>query len=407
MPTFYYRGRDKNGTLRSGDRFAPTIDGLGEDLLKEGITPIEIKLSTHSVPIFQSLKSMFENKTAQLEDLSIFAKQMQLLHQAGVPIITSMRQIASFTRLKGLSNALNGCIEHIEKGEKLSSAMSHYPHVFPKLIVSIVQIGENTGKLSESFGHLHDYLSFESKNIKQLKAAFRYPMFVSIAIVISIITMNVFVIPMFANFYTNMKVSLPWQTNLLIMSSNLITHYGIYILIALFVGTVLFYRFIHTPSGAYKWGKFLLHVPVLGKLLRRLTLIRLSQSLAIILNAGLGITQALSLARDLMTNEYIRAEIEQSQKLIERGTVFTQALAKVDLFSPLELQILAVGEKNGELGAAMSYIGTFHANEVEFDLKRLNDWIGPILIAISSILILIVAMGIYLPIWNMINLVHS
>jgi MSHA biogenesis protein MshG len=144
-----------------------------------------------------------------------------------------------------------------------------------------------------------------------------------------------------------------------------------------------------------------------GKLIMRLALIRLSQSLAIILNAGLGVTQALSLVRELMTNEYIRAEIEQSQRLIERGTTFTKALAKVDLFSPLELQILAAGEQNGELGASMSYIGFFHANEVEFDLKRLNDWLGPILIGIISVLILIVAMGIYLPIWNMINLVHS
>lgn len=407
MPLYYYRGRDKYGAQRAGERSALSTDALGNDLLKEGITPVEIRLSTSKQVFGDKILSLFQNKAAQLEDLSIFARQMALLHHAGVPIVTSIRQISTFTRMQRLSNALEGCVDYIEKGEKLSSAMQHFPNVFPKLIVNIIQIGESTGKLTEAFNHLHEYLEFEAKNIKQIKSAFRYPMFVSIAILIAIIILNIFVIPTFGRFYSNMEVTLPWQTRLLIGSSNLMVHYGLYILIVLIIGSIVFIRSIQTNEGAFRWGRFLIRLPLIGKLIKRLILIRISQSMAIILNAGLGVTQSLSLVRDLIGNAYIKAEIDQSQEQINRGTMFTQAIKKIELFTPLELQIISVGEKNGELGNAMSYIGHFHANEVEFDLKRMSDWLGPILIAAISIMILIVALGIYLPIWNMINLSHT
>ena len=404
MPQFFYRGRDKNGNPRSGERLSFSEDTLNTELIKEGITPTEIKPHVSQFTFLDQIAALTQNETRHLEELSIFARQMHLLHKAGVPMTTSIQQIASFTRSHALASALNSVVEYLEKGEKLSLAMQHYPRIFSKLMINIVQIGENTGHLSEAFGHLHSYLEFEAKNRKQIQSSFRYPLFVATSIFFAMIILNLFVIPTFSHFYVNISTSLPWQTQFLIDMSSLFVNDGKYILILLIFFGFMFYRYLRTSEGRLKWDNLILRLPLIGKLQKRMILIRLSQSMSIILNSGISVTEAITLSRDLIQNTFIKLQMTQTLEAIERGNTFTQAIGKIKLFTPLELQIISVGEKNGELGSAMSYIGHFHSQEIEFDLKRMNDWIGPILITAVSVLILIIAMGIYLPIWNMVNL---
>lgn len=404
MQEFTYRGRNHKGKLVVGERSAESEDALCNDLIKIGVFPVNIEKSSHMPVESEDVLARFESNATYFEELAIFSRQMQVLHSAGVPIITALQQIGTYTRSTKLSLAITGIIDHIERGEKLSAAMARFPKAFSPLIISIVQIGENTGELSESFKHLHEYLSFESENIKQFKSAFRYPIFVSIAILIAILVLNIFVIPSFAGFYSNMNVSLPWQTRVLIASSNLFTHYG-HIVFATFAAfSYAFYRFKKKPGGQYAIDKIKLHLPIFGKIIKRILLTHLSQTMAIIINSGVPLSNAFKLTKDVLQSEYVRKQLEDAQKELAHGKEFTIAIGKIELFSPLELQILTVGEKNGELGSAMSYIGEFHQHEIQFDVKRLNDWIGPALIAFTSVLILIVALGIYLPIWNMINL---
>jgi MSHA biogenesis protein MshG len=407
MPQFNYRGRDSSGRLRVGQRFGFSANNLSAELIKEGITPIQITPNKAKSNFLESFQDWLQSDRSRLEELAVFARQMQMLHQAGVPIVTALMQLSTYIKSRRFGNALNGVIENLEKGQDLASAMQQFPDVFTPLVYNIVRIGERTGHLSEAFGHLHKYLEFEASNIKQLKSSFRYPIFVVISIVFSIITLNIFVIPTFARFYTNSSVALPWQTQILINSSNFLVHYGVYLLILLMGLCVLAYRYFKTDEGRYRLHKFQLNVPIFGKLLRRIILIRFSQTLAIILNSGISITDGLSLVKDTLQNSYINAQIKQMLEMIERGNTFTQSMTNIDIFSPVELQILAVGEKNGELGSALNYIGTFHGHEIEYDLKRMNDLIGPILIAGVSGLILIMALGVYLPVWNMVDLVHS
>lgn len=407
MPQFIYRGRDKEGKLRVGQRFAYSLDNLNAELIKEGITPINIKVSDSERSYWDKVQDWIQGETLHRQELAIFARQMQLLHQAGVPMITALRQLASHTRSHRLKHALLGCVEHLEKGQSLSGAMQHYPAVFSSMVVNIVQMGEDTGKLSEAFGHLHQYLEFESSSIKQIKSAFRYPIFVSGSIIFAIVVLNLFVIPNFARFYVNLEVSLPWQTRVLIGFSNFFVHYGFYLLIALIGLSIMWFRYLKTSEGRYRWNHFELKIPVVGKLLKRIILIRFAQSLSIMLNSGISVTKGLNLVKNIIVNAYIIEQISRAQEAIERGVSFTQAISKIELFSALEIQILSVGEKNGELSPALSYISNFHSQEIQFDLKRMNDVIGPIMISAISVLILIIAMGVYLPIWNMINLVHS
>lgn len=406
MPQFIYKARDKSGTLRTGERFANSADTLNMELSREGIYPIEIVEATHHVSYLEKLQDLLENRALQLTELAIFARQMQILTRTGVPIVSALRQLATYTKSNRLNVALNGLAESLEKGKSLSSSMANYPGVFSPLIVNIVSLGENTGHLSEAFGHLYEYLEFESKNRKMIKSTFRYPMFVGISIIIAIIVLNIFVIPTFARFYTNIEISLPWETRFLIGMSTLFTKYGVYLAVGLIVFSYTIYRYIKSASGQYKLSYLMLRMPIFGKLYRQLILIRFAQSLSIILNSGVSISQGLTLVKNSLNNRYIEGQIVTAQEMIERGNSFTQAMTSIELFSSLEQQLIAVGEKNGELGQAMGYISTFQSSEIEFEIKRINDNIGPILLGIIAVMVLIIALGVYLPVWNMINLVH-
>ena len=407
MPQYAYRARDRDGRLRAGQRFSNTIDDLSAELIKEGIYPIKISLYQEERTFLHKLRNWMQGEALHLEELAIFSRQMQLLHQASVPMVTALKQLANYTRSNRLSFALKGVIEHLEMGQSLSTAMQYYPDTFSPLIVNIVQIGENTGHLSEAFAHLHQYIAFEVSSRKQIKAAFRYPMLIGISIIFAILILNLFVIPTFAGFYQNIDVPLPWQTRILINVSNFFVNYIAYIIVLTIAGIFLLFRYIRTPSGRVRWDRFLLRIPFMGRLIGRTILVRFSQALAIVINSGVSVPQGLILVKQLLANQYINSQISLMQEAIERGQAFTQSITNIELFSPLELQIIAVGEKNGELGPALSYIGNFHTHEIEFELKRINDLIGPIMVAAISILILIIALGVYLPIWNMINLVRG
>ncbi len=407
MPQFEYRGRDKEGRLRSGYRQAEDADNLNAELFKEGISVIEIHIKDSTPSYWEIIQHWLQSDSLYNEELSVFARQMQLLHQANVPMVAAIKQLAAHTRSKRLSQVLFKIIEDLEKGQTLSTAMQQYTQFFSPIMISIIQIGEQTGRLSEAFGYIHEYLQFDVSTRKQIKSIFRYPTFVLIAILSAFIILNIFVIPTFSKFYVGLEVSLPWQTYMLMGVSNFLIHYGLYALIGLIILLGFLIRYFHTPEGKYLLNKYQLRIPIIGTLLRRVILIRFAKSFAIVLKAGISVDQGLALTKETLTNTYIIEQVIQVQEAIKRGTAFTNAIIKIDLFTPLELQILSVGEKNGELSTAFEYIAHFNSEEIEFDLKRINDQMGPILTGIMSILILIVALGVYLPVWNMVDVIKK
>ncbi len=406
MPQFIYKGRDSSGKLKSGQRASASIDTLNADLIREGIVPIDIQPHTQTRSFLDKLVDFLQGEVLYLEEMAIFSRQMQVLHRAGVPIVTALTQLSEYTRSNRLSYALKGVIADVEKGQDLASAMRHYPEAFSRLMSDIVHIGETSGHLDEAFGHLHKYLEFEYQNIKQVKTSLRYPLFLLTSMIFAIIILNVFVIPGFARTYAATQMVLPWETRVLIGTSHFIVHQGVYVIISIGIIIMAFYRYLHTPEGRCNWDHLLLKLPVISRVIKRLILIRFSQSMSIIINSGIPILQGLDIIPNIINNTYIRTQITQMQESIERGTTFTKSIEKIELFTPMELQILSVGEKNGELAPALNYISEFHAHEIEFDLRRINDYLGPVLIGAASLLILAIALGVYLPIWNMVNLVN-
>lgn len=407
MSEYVYRGRDQHGDLRKGSRTSESAEVLNDALTQEGIIPVEIVLKNeHSLISVEDLFKKYVNAKVDKSELSILMRQLQLLAEASVPILTGLTLLSQYTKSPPLKNALTGICTHLQKGQNLSSSLRLYPDVFTPFMISMVEIGERTGDLGNTFSQIHEYLNFELSTTKKFKETLRYPSMLLFTLIATILSINIFVIPTFAKVYSQLKTELPWQTKLLISSSNFIVHDGIYVLIAIIIAMFFIFRYLNTPRGKLKYDSFILKIPVIGRILRKIILIRFAKTLSIVLVSGMTLIDGLRFTGDIVMNQLVKSQILDACDLIERGNGFVAAISKISVFSPLEVQMMIVGEQNGKLGPALNYISFFHTNEIDYELKRLQEMLGPILVGCFSIIILIVSLGVYLPLWNLSSAVH-
>jgi MSHA biogenesis protein MshG len=407
MPIFKFQGRNNEGQLLAGERTAQSAEGLTEQLFKEGITPFQVTEKVERESIRKKFSKMFESKKIPNNEISLFTRQIYTLNKAGVPISSAIKHLSKTSRSARFSQVLLDVSESLESGKDLAQAMEEYPDIFTPLIVAMVRIGQNTGQLDNAFLRLTQYLEMEGSTIKRVKGAIRYPIFVMTAIVLGIIIINIFVIPAFAKVYAKANIELPKLTTMLISMSNFVLANWVWILSVIGIGVFLLLRYLRTPIGKYKWHKLQFQLPVIGILIKRMTLLRFSETFSIIVNSGIPINEGLNLVAQAINNMYARDEINHMQDAIQRGSSIYQAAMSCGLFTTLELQMLAISEETGELGAMMSEIARYYQREVEYDLKRLTDVMEPILLISIAIMVLLLALAVYMPIWNMVKLVHK
>lgn len=405
MPLFNYRGRDAGGNLKSGQRLAKSADMLSQSLFQEGIIPVSISPVSTAVSLWQTLQDKISNKIP-LDELAIFARQMYLLAKTGVSLTHAMRRLAENTEHKSLAKALFGMVEKLEGGQDLASSMEEYPTIFSPLMISMVRVGQSSGRLDDAFLRISQFIELEASVLKDMKTAMRYPMFVIIALISAVVIVNIFVIPAFAKVFEQAHMDLPLPTLILVGMSNFFVHHWLFMIISVVIITLSVRYYIHTPKGQFLWSKYQLRMPIFGSLIKRLIILRFIQSFAITVNSGVPLIEGIGLLAQSIDNEYIRKQIASMRESIEHGHNLTQAAATTDLFTPLELQILTVSEETGELGVMLEQIATFNKREIEYDIKRLSDLIEPLLIMALAGMVLLLALAVYLPIWNMVRLAH-
>lgn len=406
MPLFEYRVRSVSGQLERGVRKSNSAEELGAVLIQENVFPIDIREVSESKTWRERFREVYY-RALHNEELALFARHMHTLCEADVPLALCLSELAKQTRSPILAECLPKIVERVEQGEPLSSALGAYAEVFPPLAVHILKVGEDSGKLAKAFLDLHEYLQFEQSNRKQIEGTMRYPIFILVSVLSVIGILNVFIVPNFANFYAGSGMKLPWQTEFLLKSSHFFVNYGLYFLSLLVLSIFLIRRYIKTSEGQLAFGKFQLSVPIFGKLSRKILLIRISHSLGVMLASGISIVPALKLIRPIAGNAYIADQLYELRNRLERGLPLIEAMQVVSLFSSVEILMLSVGEKKGELHSALHYISSLHAQELPYHLKSLNEAIGIVLTLSVSLLILFVAMGIYMPIWNMVDLTKT
>lgn len=402
MANYSYRGRDERGHLVQGEVEASTEASAAEILLRRGITPI------HVAPFHAPSRLNFDLRELlgsgiNSDDLIVFTRQMYALTKAGIPLLRAMQGLAENTSNRRLGQVLTDLVDQLERGRQLSSAMAAHPKIFPRLFVAIVHVGENTGQLEQAFLELTDYLQKEEDTRKQVKTAMRYPTFIMITIVVAMFILNLFVIPSFASMFARFDVELPLTTRILITTSNFFVHWWYVLLGSIAAIAYAIHRYINTEEGEIKWDYLKIRMPLVGDILFRTLLTRFSRSFATMLRAGVPLTQALGLVADAVDNRWMGHKINEMRRNIERGENLSRVARHSQLFTPLVLQMLQVGEETGRVDEMLMEVSDYYEREVDYDLKSLTAKIEPIMLAIVAVMISVMAAGIFSPMWDMMN----
>ena len=407
MPIFDYKGRSsRGGELVQGSLEGADSGVIADQLMNTGIIPTEIRLSrntrTTRAEGQQTLwQRLSQKQTVDPLELMLFSRQMYTLLKSGVPIMRALAGLQESSQNPVFSAMLQDLRESLDGGRELSTAMRRHPKIFSPFYLSMVQVGEMTGMLDQTFLRLYEHLEFEKDMRERIKGAVRYPMFVVIAMAIALVIVNIFVIPAFAKVFEGFHTELPLMTKILMGFSNfMVTSWPL--LLAGLIGAVVGFRaWINTVDGRYKWDRYKFKLPIAGKIIFKGTLARFARSLALSFKSGIPIVQALNTVGMVVDNEYMRGKIEQMRDGVERGESILRTAHATGVFNPTVLQMIAVGEETGDLDGLMFEVAGMYEREVEYEVKTLSAQIEPIMIVALGGLVLVLALGIFLPMWDL------
>ncbi|MGL5498957.1 MAG: type II secretion system F family protein [Aeromonas sobria] len=405
MSSFAYKGRDSQGNATSGVVEAANEMAAAEQLMRRGVMPTELKPGkAKSAAIDWSL--LLEGGV-KLDELVIFSRQMYALTRAGIPILRAIAGLEDSSHSKPLKRALHSLGEDLGNGRPLSSSMQAHPKVFNSLFVAIIHVGENTGQLEEAFLQLATYFELELETRKRIKTAMRYPSFVMIAIGIAMVILNIMVIPVFAGMFAKFGVELPLATRILLATSHFFVNYW-WLLLAMLAGMVFGWRrWVATTKGKLTWHRWQLKLPIVGTIIERSLLARFARSFSMMLKAGVPLNTALTLVADAVDNAFMAGKVRDMRAGIERGESLLRTAGSSGLFTPLVMQMISVGEETGQVDDLLHEAAEYYEREVDYDLKSLTARIEPILIGIVAVMVLILALGIFTPMWDMMRAVRG
>ncbi len=406
MPLFAYKGRNASGNLIQGEMDAGTSDLVASQLFNTGITPIDIIQKKQVSGSDISIANYINNKRPSLEDLILFSRQMYTLMKSGVPMIKSITGLIQSSRNFKIIQALREILDNLESGRDLSSSLARHPAIFSPLYISMVRVGEETGRLEESFFRISEYLNREKETRERIKAALRYPIFVIVAIAIAIAIINIFVIPAFAGLFEKASAELPWQTRLLMATSDFFVEWWPTLLVGIIGAIVASKLYIQTENGHFQWDRYKLKIPIVGDIIYRATLSRFARSFSMGLKSGVPLIQAMTVVSRSVDNEYVSDKILGMRNGIERGESLTRTATQTKMFTPLVLQMLSVGEETGQVDDMMEEVAEYYDREVDYDIKNLSASIEPVLIVAIGIMVLILALGVFLPMWDLAKVVN-
>lgn len=401
MAQYKFQGRSGNGQLVEGRREASSSEAIASDLLGRGITPIAIQEISLGASQLKTINAFLGAEKVKTVDLIMFCRQMYTISKAGIPLTRALRGLSSSVRHEHFREVLNDIADRLETGSSLSKGMRSHPKVFDPLFISMISVGETSGKLEEVFKQIGFYIERDEETRKRVKAAMRYPTFVLIALAVAMTIVNIMVLPAFADLFSQFDTDLPITTRLLLGTSSVFVNYWPFLLAALTltIGGVSYY--VRTENGSQVWGRYKLKLPIIGELLDRASMARYARSFSLMLAAGVPITQALSLCAAAIDNAYLAKKILGIRQGIERGESLLRTHLSASMFTPLVLQMVSVGEESGQVEELLSDVAEFYEREVEYDLKTLTDRIEPILIVVMAAFVAVLALGIFVPMWSL------
>lgn len=402
MPRFSYTGRTAGGERAQGLLDADSAADCAASLQRNGIIPIAIRESAHADRrrAFHVDFKLFA-QTVKPIDVQLFSRQLYTLMRAGVPILRALTGLIESTTNPAFARVVASLKGSLEAGRDLSTSMRQHPEVFSPFYISMVRVGESTGRLDDIFLRLFDYLETERETRARLKEALRYPSFVAISMVVAVAVINVFVIPAFAKVYAGFNAELPLMTRVLMESSRLTMDYGGFLLAGAVLAAIGFRAWRATEDGRLAWDRFKLRLPITGSLILRSTLARFARTFALSMKSGIPVAQAFSVVAEVTDNAWVAQRVQQMRNGVERGESILRTAQASNVFNPVVLQMIAVGEETGAIDELMEEIADMYEREVDYEIKTLSARIEPLIIAAMGGLVLVLALGVFLPMWDL------
>ena len=404
MAAYAWRGRNNRGEAVQGQIDALSENSVADQLLAMGVAPVHIGEVIDSAKAKSGQDNWFERlsrPSVVVEDILIFSRQMYTLNKAGVPILRAFAGLEASSTKHTMVELLKDIRSSLDQGRELSAALARHQDIFGGFYISMIRVGEMTGKLTEVFLRLNEHMEFERDVRERIKQAMRYPIFVIIAMVIAVVILNIFVIPVFAKVFAGFHAELPLITRgLLGFSAFMLAWWPLMIAVGVAFG-MLVRGYIRTPAGRYNWDSRKLKLPIVGDIILKATLARFARSFALSSQSGVPLVQALTVVAQTVDNAFIGSRIEQMRDGIERGESISRCAAATGVFTPVVLQMISVGEETGELDNLLFEIAGMYERETDYNIKGLSAAIEPLLLAIVGVLVLLLALGVFLPLWNL------
>ena len=399
MANFKYKARDKFAKLVSGVIASETGDQAAKKLQEMGYTPISIQ-EARGVRPEEILKKF---KRVKLEEVNTFTRQLYSLQKAGLALLDSLEVISQQTKNVYFSLIIQQVARDVRGGANLSESLGRHPRVFDDIYVNMIKSAETGGAMVEILGRLTELIEQEIDTRQRISAATRYPMIAFFTLVLGFLIVVTFVIPRFASLYSQFNAALPLPTRILI-GLNLVIRRFWYLFILGLGGAVFgFVSFIRSEKGKAIWDNFKLKIPVFGQLVYMLVMSRFARITSILMKSGVPILDVLGLVRNISDNVIIGRAIENIRKSVNQGKGMSEPMKVSGLFPPIVVQMVAVGERTGRMDELLLSVAEYYDRESGYMIKNLTTYIEPILIFILGVMVLVMALGIFMPMWNLIN----
>ena len=405
MANFSYEAINENGKAVSGFIDADSAETAENIIVSRGYIPSSVKSArgddsaTLLGRINQALGSV------QIGQLIIFSKQFRSMMQAGIPIVRMLGVLENQTENKILRKAVAAIGEDIKRGETLHDAMKAHPKIFSPLYLSMIKAGELSGTIPGVMSRLITIIEHEAKIKNDVRSAMQYPIIVVIALGLAFFILLTFVIPKFIAIFTKVGLTLPWPTKIAMMLYQFLANYW-YIVIIGIVGLIAGLRYwFKTESGRFARDTFILKLPLFGILLQKAALSRFASIFAILQSSGVPVMQALEVLSGTIGNAAIAKQFDMVREKVREGQGISGPLQQAKYFTPMVVDMVAIGEESGNIDEMLQQIAVHYDDEVAYEVKKLSDALGPILIVGLAGVVGFFALAIFLPMWDMTKMV--
>lgn len=404
MPNYRYKARDRSGALFVGTFESANDTGVAGHLTRLGYTPVSI-IEEAKGGTAALLSYRFDR--VRQEEVIILSRQLLTLINAGIPFIGIFSSLADQTENPALKKVIVEIRKDVEKGGTIADAFEKHPKIFSPLYVNMIRAGEASGMLDVMLERLVMLAEHDAETRARIKAAVRYPLIVVVALIAAFVIVVMFVIPRFASLYDSFDVELPFPTRVMIAINTIAQNYGIFVALAVILSVIGVKRYIQTVTGRLWWDSFKLKIPIFGPIFTKTALSRFARVFGVLTRSGLPILKTLEIVAETVGNKFLSRIVLSLRDSARQGQGISQPLKASGVFPPLVLQMVGVGEETGSMEEMMIKVSEYYDREVEYAIKNLATSLEPIILTVIGGAVLFLALAIFLPWWNLINVVKG